>query len=471
MAPGHSIVLMACFLVGSSIGENWQAEACSSLLYRSTSSESDRKFSPSSRKGERLRAAQFRERELDHLYHRRLQLHPLKIHQIREGFVHDHDSDHETDSRSHVLSHSVSLLEVSFGEADALLAFKDGIGTYSEGALDDWTPGKRSEYCSWTRVTCICQLHVTALHLSSLDLTCLLGPSLSNLSYLEELHLDQNYLGREIPPDLGRLSRLRILNLENNRLYGSIPKDLGNLTSLQVLNLGCQGSWFNGTIPEELGQLLELRFLNLGDVNNADLEYTSFRLGKRNDLTGTIPRSLGNCTKLRYLDFYGNYFLTGVIPEELGKLIHLEYLSFEDNNFTGAVPHQLGNLTLCKYLNFRDNKLQGYLPVGLANLSRLIVLDVGLNFFTGNLVHVSSTSWSELSWFSAFWNSFTGTFPELLLSCRNLVMLDLSFNNFSGNLPADLGRLSSAKIIFIEYNMFGRELPESLTNISLILEL
>ncbi|BBN05887.1 hypothetical protein Mp_3g16710 [Marchantia polymorpha subsp. ruderalis] len=507
MAPGHLIVLLACFLLGSSVtvcmGENWPSEASSSLSHQSISAESERTFIQSRRKGqllsdESLHAAEFKEMDLDHPDHRGLQLHASKIDHIREGFLHYH----ETDSRSHGFSQAVSLLEVSFGEADALLAVKDGIGNYSGGALDDWTPDKRSEYCSWTRVTCNCQLHVTALNLSSLDLTGLLGPSLCNLTYLEELHLDQNFLQSEIPPELGRLSRLRILNLEENWLYGSIPKEIGNLTSLQILNLGSQGSFFNGMIPEELGQLSELRFLNLGAVNNWDSEkdydiaydydFLRLPLTATNELRGTIPRSIGNCTKLWYLDFYGNGHLTGVIPEELGKLLHLKYLSFEwnnftgvipeelgklvhleylsftRNNFTGAVPYQLGNLTRCKYLNFGFNALQGHLPVGLANLSRLVILDVRMNFFTGNLVHVSSTSWSELLWLSAQQNLFTGKFPELLLSCHNLVALDLSGNNFSGNLPADLGRLSSAKFIYIDSNRFGGELPESLTNISLL---
>ncbi|OAE19544.1 hypothetical protein AXG93_3399s1010 [Marchantia polymorpha subsp. ruderalis] len=439
MAPGDFIVLLACFLVGSSatvcIGGNWTSEAYSSLSYQSTSAESERTFVQSSRKGqrvsyERLLAGQFKERDLDHPDHLALPLHASKIRHIREEFLHDH----EIDSTSHGFSRAVSLLEVTLG------------------------------------VTCNRQLHVTAIHLSSLNLTGSLGPSLCNLPYLEELHLHQNVLQSEIPLELGRLSRLRILNLEENLLYGSIPKELGNLTSLQVLNLGSQGSRFNGTIPEELGQLSELRFLNLGAVNNWNSE-KKYYMTATNELRGTIPRSLGNCTKLWYLDFYGNGHLTGVIPEELGKLIHLEYLSFEQNNFTGAVPHQLGNLTICENLNFRSNRLQGHLPVGLANLSRLVFLDVSWNLFTGNLVHDSSTSWSELLWLIAEGNSFSGTFPELLLSCRNLEALYLNNNNFSGSLPADLGRLSSAKSIYIHNNMFEGELPESLTNVSFLTDL
>ncbi|BBN02611.1 hypothetical protein MPTK1_2g16620 [Marchantia polymorpha subsp. ruderalis] len=474
MEPGHLISLLVCFLVVSSatvcMGEKWPSQASSSLSHEK-SAESVRTFIQSSRKGqllydERLRAAKFKERELDHHNHRGLQLHASKIYHSGERVLHEH----ETDPSPHGISRAVSLLEASFMEGDALLAFKDGIRNYSAGALVDWTPDKRSEYCSWSRVTCNRELHVTALHLSSLDLTGSLGPSLCNLSYLEELHLHQNFLKSEIPPELGRLSRLRILNLEENLLHGSIPKEVGNLTSLQVLNLGSQGWDFNGTIPVELGQLSELRFLNLGAVNHRDSEKINY-MTATNNLRGSIPRSLGNCTKLLYLDLYGNFRLTGVIPEELGNLIHLEYLSFEQNNFTGAVPHQLGNLTICKYLNFRGNALQGHLPVGLANLSRLVGLDVGKNFFTGNLVHVSSTAWSELLWFYADQNSFSGTFPELVFSSRNLGALVLSYNNFSGNLPADLGRLSSAKYIYMDSNMFGGDLPESLTNMSLLTSL
>ncbi|KAG6550862.1 hypothetical protein Mapa_007476 [Marchantia paleacea] len=477
MAQVQSIVLLACFLVGSSatvsIEKNWPPNAASSLLYQLTSTESERNSNPSSCNGqcisyERLHAPQFKGTDLDHPDSRGLQLHASQLHHIQERNF--HDPDHETDSRSHGLSHAVSLLEASFGEADALLEFKDGVGNFSEGALDDWTTGKRSDYCSWTRVTCNGELHVTALNLSSLHMNGSLGPSLSNLSYLEELHLDQNYLKSEIPPELGRLSRLRILNLEDNLLYGNIPKELGNLTSLQELNLGSEGWWFNGTIPEELGQLSELEFLNLGAVNNANLK-DIYHKTDQNKLRGTVPRSLGNCTKLWYLDFYGNDHLTSAIPEELGKLSNLQYLSFEQNNFTGTVPHQLGNLTQLYFLHFGNNALQGPLPVGLANMSRLFMLNVGTNFFTGNFVNVRSTSWSALTYLFADGNLFTGKFPELIFSASNLVRLYINNNNFTGKLPADLGRLSSAMSIVIRNNMFEGELPESLTNISLLTRL
>lgn len=81
MAPSNLIVLLACFLVGSSttvcMGEKWPSQASSSLSHQTTSAESERTFIQSSRKGkllydERLRAVEFKERDLDHHDHQGL---------------------------------------------------------------------------------------------------------------------------------------------------------------------------------------------------------------------------------------------------------------------------------------------------------------------------------------------------------------------------------------------------------------
>ncbi|BBN16630.1 hypothetical protein Mp_7g08000 [Marchantia polymorpha subsp. ruderalis] len=469
MAAGHLIVLLAFFLVGFSatvsIEENGPSEASSSRSYLSTSAESETDFIPFSRKGQRLRAAELKERDQDHVDNRGLHLHGSKTQHIREGLFRHHD--YETDCRSHGFSHAVSLLEVTFGEADALLAFKDGIGSYSEGALDDWTPGKRSGYCSWTRVTCNRHLRVTALDLSHLNLTGSLGPSLCNLSYLEELRLNQNFLQSEIPPELGRLSRLRILDLEENWLHGKIPRALGNLTQLRHLVLG--RNKFDGGIPEEFADLQKLEWLLLSD----------------NELTGEIPASLGNLQNIVDIDL-GSNNLTGSIPRQFSNLTNIHYLVLTMNHLTGEIPPELGKLRMLEGLYVDNNNLTGNLPVTLSNCSRLWAISLRYNSLTGQLtpINFGGNIKRSLRILSLHRNKFSGHFPDTLLNCSKLFWLDLSENQFSGELPKfDVfgglflpltcngmkhGNFYVLQVLSIASNYFGGSIPSSIWKLPIL---
>ncbi|KAG6554130.1 hypothetical protein Mapa_004046 [Marchantia paleacea] len=477
MAQIQPILLLACFLVWSTASDSMHGTSSlkTSRVFLNplteTDLESDVDLSPAecndrSLCSEPVNVSQSKESHSDSSQSRIPELLASRMELIPETSL----SDLDTDSELYDTSRARSLLQASSGEADALLDFIDGIQNYADDALDNWTSSGRSDYCSWARVTCDDEMHVTSLKLSSLHMNGTLSPSLSKLTYLKELHLDQNNLTGEIPPELGQLSSLRVLNLEDNLLFGRIPRELGNLSSLQYLNLGSEGYWFNGTIPEELGQLTDLEFLNFGSLNNFGMEdiYHGY---DPNTLRGPIPRSLANCTKLRYLDFYGNSYLTGSIPEDYGRLSNLEYLSFEQNLFTGPVPRQLGNLSKVFFLHFGNNALGGRLPVELANISTLVLLNVGTNVFSGNLLDVKSTSWSKLEQFYIDGNNFEGEFPELVFSSTNLVFFYMNGNNFTGKLPAKLGTMKKLRSFVIRNNLFHGEIPETFTNMSSLIRL
>lgn len=66
--------------------------------------------------------------------------------------------------------------------------------------------------------------------------------------------------------------------------------------------------------------------------------------------------------------------LTGSLKAEIRQLSRLEVLDISNNNFTG-LPAEVGQLTELRILNLSNNSLTG-LPRELGNLNKLQVLDV-----------------------------------------------------------------------------------------------
>ncbi|BBN04868.1 hypothetical protein MPTK1_3g08360 [Marchantia polymorpha subsp. ruderalis] len=395
---------------------------------------------------------------------RELQQFRLQDEAVDTSLTTRHEPHHGSlEESTHSRRISRTLLQDSFGEADALLQFKAEIENYTDNALDGWTTGNRSTYCSWTRVICDDELHVISLNFSGLKMNGTLGPSLSKLEYLEDLDLSHNFLLSELPVEWGRLQRLQTLNVHDNSLFGGVPAEYGNMSSLRVLYIGVQGWFFNGSIPEELGLLSELEVLALGTLFNFDAkqDYYPYRSNK---MRGPIPKSIANCTKLWYLDFFGNNNLSGSIPREYGQLVNLEYLSFEQNNFTGSIPSELRNLTKIKFLNLGNNALEGTFPEELASLSELEFLNVGTNFLGGSFLTVESTSWSRLEKLFIDGNEFGGFFPTAVTTMTALTKFYMFNNHFTGYLPENLGRLANLREFSFRSNLLFGDLPESLNN-------
>ncbi|PPR96150.1 hypothetical protein GOBAR_AA24524 [Gossypium barbadense] len=74
--------------------------------------------------------------------------------------------------------------------------------------------------------------------------------SLSSLTMLTDMSLNNNNLSGEIPDAFQSLSGLINLDLSNNKLSGSLPPSMENLSSLTTLNI--ENNLFNGPIPEKM---------------------------------------------------------------------------------------------------------------------------------------------------------------------------------------------------------------------------
>ncbi|KAL3739162.1 hypothetical protein ACJRO7_020544 [Eucalyptus globulus] len=356
-----------------------------------------------------------------------------------------------------------------------LLQFKAGIIKDPFGVLNSWN--NSIGLCQWYGVTCGRRhRRVTVLDLSSQGLSGSISPHIGNLSFIRELLLQNNSFDHKIPPQVSQLRHLRILGLHNNSLIGEIPKNISGCVDLVMLLLG--NNQLIGEIPGDLGSLLKLRWLNL----------------YANNLTGSVPSSIGNLSSLEILYLTQNN-LGGSIPQVLGHLSNLHLLGIGFNRLSGTIPSSLLNLSSLIMFDVARNQIQGTLPAGIAhklqdleffsvtenqlqgpippsisNCTKLDVLQIGSNKFSGKV-----PSWEnlfKLGRFQIFGNQLGSGKPEdlsFLCSLTNSTKLEyvsIGKNKFSGVLPKCLGNLSTTlKAFSATTNQISGELPKEIGNI------
>ncbi|KAJ1294679.1 hypothetical protein BS78_01G164300 [Paspalum vaginatum] len=395
--------------------------------------------------------------------------------------------------------------------------------------------GSAAGACDWDGVACGRHGRVVALSLPSLGLSGTLSPAVGNLSFLRALNLSSNWLRGEIPASIGRLRRLRTLDLRvntfsgalpgnvtscasltdlllsSNRLAGSVPDELGDaLARLQVLDL--YNNSFTGPVPASLANLTSLRQLSLGingfagsiphgiGRNMAHLEYID--LCDNHRLSGELPPSLYNMSsltkldvgqnalqgsippdihlrlpRLQYLGLFVNRF-SGAVPSSLSNLTDLEELELSENGFTGSVPSDLGRLQSLWNLQLDGNRLEAGRTEGwefmdsLANCSKLKVLDLGANNFTGDLpasVAKLSTNLQDLYLYDLV--GVSGTIPSDIGSLIGLKVLWIQNTSISGAIPESIGKLANLTELNLDNNGLSGLIPSSVGNLTKLIKM
>ena len=413
----------------------------------------------------------------------------------------------------------------------ALVAFMAKISSHS-GALASWN--RSTSYCSWEGVTCgrRHRWRVVALNLTSQGLAGTISPAISNLTFLRSLNLSYNSLQGEIPPSIGSLGRLRRIDLSFNVLTGVIPSNISRCTGLRVMDISCNVG-VQGSIPAEIGSMPSLRFLAL--ANNSITGTIPSSLGnlsrlavlslKRNFLEGPIPAGIGNNPFLKWLQLSGNslsgllppslynlssvyYFFvgnnklhgrlptdlaktlpsiqtfavpnnrfTGPIPPSLTNLSRLQSLHAELNGFNGIVPAELGRLQQLEVLTLEDNILEAKneeeweFVHSLTNCSRLQLLNIGANRFSGKLPDPLVNLSINLQWLRIQNNSLSGVIPSDIGNLAGLEMLDFSHNLLTGVIPQSIGKLTRLHQLGLYSNYLSGHLPSSIGNLSSLLQL
>ncbi|CAJ1947866.1 unnamed protein product [Sphenostylis stenocarpa] len=297
-------------------------------------------------------------------------------------------------------------------------------------------------------------------------------PTFHGFEALESLDMSFNMLRGNIGFELDGLVSLKSLNLTFNKFTGSLPTNLGK--SMVLENLLLSNNRFDGEIPDELLSYENLTWIDLKannlsrsiPINIGKLSKLETLILSANNLIGEIPTSLTSITKLsRFAANYNNF--TGTIPPGITKYLTSLDLSF--NNLYGTIPGDLLSPPQLQVVDLSNNMLNGSLPSKFS--SKLFRLRLGSNQLNGNIPSDAFVEGHNLTYLELDNNSFTGSIPAELGSCRNLALLNLAQNQLSGVLPQQLGNLENLQVLKLQLNKLNSTIPTQIGQLQKLLTL
>ncbi|KAM4117422.1 hypothetical protein ACB094_02G123400 [Castanea mollissima] len=394
------------------------------------------------------------------------------------------------------------LHSASDSELRSLLEFKRGIHSDPNGAVSSWNSTAVASLSAndcpsaWQGVSCeggdgANSGNVTAIVLEGLALAGELKfHALTELKSLRTLSLAGNNLTGRVEPVLGTIATLQHLDLSSNSFYGPIPARINDLWGLNYLNFS-QNNFTNG-FPTGIRNLQQLKALDMhgnglwGDIAELlselrNVEYVDLSF---NEFFGSISTNSSVISSLantvRHLDLSHNNLSGGFLASDSVQLFrNLEVLDLGDNQITGELP-SLSSMSRLRVLRLGRNQFSGSIQEELLESSvALEELDLSGNRFTGSLLGINSTSLISLNLST---NNLSGSLPPFVGQCvildfsRNMIsgdisimqnwsselrVLDFSSNKLSGTLPSVLGIYSTLSSVDLSLNELSGSIPSS----------
>ena len=278
-----------------------------------------------------------------------------------------------------------------------------------------------------------------------------------------------NFTG-SIPPMICKMRALEVLDVSNNKLIGQIPQCLLNSSNSIVLSM--RNNYFQGNLPET--------FINGCSLRTLDLNH--------NQIEGKIPRSLVKCQMLEVLNL-GNNKLNDAFPFWLESLPELRILVLRANGFQGPIwdPHVNFGLSKLHVIDLSHNNFSGKLPSEFfqnwSAISRVTSYDKSesrymgnaSNYYTDSLTIVNKGVELELvkilTIFTAIDlsdNKFFGEIPDSVGNLEGLIVLNLSCNKFMSHIPSSLGNIIALESLDLSQNSLFGEIPQQLTSLTFL---
>ncbi|OUM56451.1 hypothetical protein PIROE2DRAFT_18948, partial [Piromyces sp. E2] len=93
------------------------------------------------------------------------------------------------------------------------------------------------------------------------------------------------------------------------------------------------------------------------------------------------------------------------------------------------------------------NNFSKSIPTSLGKLTKLKVLDLSTNYFTGSIPDFIGNNLTELEELYLYDNQLEGSIPETLLQLKELRVLTLSENQLTGPIPDSIENLSKLEFL------------------------
>ncbi|KAG7572187.1 Leucine-rich repeat [Arabidopsis suecica] len=354
---------------------------------------------------------------------------------------------------------------------------------------------------------------LTLLDLSHNHFSGTLNPnsSLFELHRLRYLNLEVNNFSSSLPSEFGYLNNLQVFSLSSNGFFGQVPPTISNLTQIKLLYLDQNKltvpnsftsfrleymylgfNHFEGNIIEPVSKLTNLTHLDLSYLNTShpiDLRlFSSLKSLVHLDLSGNSI-SLASLSSDSYIPLnMAMMFLKHCglkeFPNIFKTLQKLEAIDVSNNRIDGKIPEWLWSLPLLHLVNILNNSFDGFegsREVLVNSSVRILLLES--NNFQGALPSLPHS----INAFSAGYNNFTGEIPLSICTRISLGVLDLNYNNLIGPIPQCLSNVtfvnlrknnlegtipntfivgSSIRTLDVGYNRLTGKLPRSLLNYS-----
>jgi len=113
------------------------------------------------------------------------------------------------------------------------------------------------------------------------------------------------------------------------------------------------------------------------------------------------------------------------------------------NGLSGSLVDEVGSLDSLRYLSISGSRIGATIPSSFGDLSRLLILDLNFNYFTGipeELYGLPNLEKLELSR-----NQISGTISTRIGDLQNLTDLNLSLNRIIGTIPPQMGKLKKLR--------------------------
>jgi hypothetical protein len=226
---------------------------------------------------------------------------------------------------------------------------------------------------------------------------------------------------------LARLSALASLSLAPGRVTGQLAPAVTALPSLRFLALS--GNLLSGPLPAAFSPALR----------TVDLSKNAFSSG--------IPPALLRLRGLRTLVLSHNALAGGIPRSVTAPLVHLDLRS---NRLSGGVPPLPGTLV---YLSLAGNRLSGRVGAVLRRLPRLAFLDLGRNWFSGEVP--GEVFAFRIGYLQLRKNAFSGALRPAGRVPPGATV-DLSHNALTGRVPPEL---APAAAVYLNGNKLAGEVP------------